>query len=75
LQQVFWCTTATVSAVQKVQFVSNRISHVVLRDRWCNIVLNVHEPSEKKCDDSKHSFHEELDKVFNHFPKNHIKLC
>ena len=31
-------------------------------------------PSEKKSDDSKHSFYEELEQVFDHFPKNHMKI-
>jgi hypothetical protein len=34
-----------VSAVERVEFVSNRMSYIVLRGRWCNIiVLNVHAP-------------------------------
>ena len=38
-----------VSAVKKVEFVSDRMSCIVLRGRWCNIlVLNVHAPSEEK---------------------------
>jgi hypothetical protein len=42
-----------VSAVKRVGFFfSDRVSHVVLRGRWCNIVLNVHAPSEDKSDDS-----------------------
>ena len=46
-----------VSAVKRVEFVSDRVSYIVLRGRWCNIiVLNVHAPSEDKCDDSKDSF-------------------
>ena len=49
-----------VSAVKRVEFVSDRVSYIVLRGRWCNIiVLNVHEPSEDKSDDSKDSFYEE----------------
>ena len=53
-----------VSAVQMVQFVSERVSYIVLRGGWCNtIVLNVHAPSEKKSDDSKDSFYEELQQV------------
>ena len=36
------------SAVKKVEFVSNRLSYIILRGRWYNIVLNVHAPSEKK---------------------------
>jgi hypothetical protein len=38
---------------------------MVLRGRWCNIiVLNVHAPSEEKWDNSKDSFHEELEQGF-----------
>ena len=45
------------SAVKKVEFLSNRVSYIVLRGRWCNIiVLNVHAPSEEKSDDSKTVF-------------------
>ena len=40
--------------VQTVEFVGDRISYIVLRGRWCNIiVLNVHAPSEDKTNDSK----------------------
>jgi hypothetical protein len=43
----------TVSALKKVEFVSYRISYLVLSSRWCNIiVLNVHAPTEEKNDDS-----------------------
>jgi len=46
-----------VPAVKRVEFVSDRLSHIVLTGRWCNIiVLNVHEPSEEKTDNSKDSF-------------------
>jgi len=45
-----------VSAVKRVVFVSDRVPYIVLRGRWCNIiVLNVHAPSEDKSDDSKDS--------------------
>ena len=46
-----------VSAVKRVEFVSDRVSYIVLRGRWCNIiVLNVYAPSEDKSDDSKVGF-------------------
>jgi hypothetical protein len=46
-----------VSTVKTEEFISNRMSYIVLRGRWCDIsVLNVHAPSEKKSDDSKDSF-------------------
>jgi len=38
-----------ISAVRREEFVSDRISCIVLRGRWCNvIVLNMHAPSERK---------------------------
>ena len=53
-----------VSAVKTVEFVSNRLSYVVLRGRWGKIVLlNVHARSEKKSDNSKDSFYKELEQV------------
>jgi len=47
----------------------------VLRGRWPNvIVVNVHATSEEKSDESKDSFYEELEQVFDHFPKYHMKI-
>ena len=57
-----------VSAVKRVEFVSDRVSYIVLRGHWCNIiVLNVHAPSEDKSDDSKDSFYEELGRFLINF--------
>jgi hypothetical protein len=59
----------------KVEFVSDRMSYIVLRGPWCNIiVLNVHAPTEEKGDDSKDSFYKELEEVSDHFPKYHMKI-
>jgi hypothetical protein len=45
------------SAVKRIEFVSDRISYIILRCRWCHIiVLNVHAPTEDKIDDVKDSF-------------------
>jgi len=57
-----------VSAVKGVEFVSDRVSYIVLRSCWCNIVLNVHAMSEEKSDDSRDSFYKELEQAFDHFP-------
>ena len=63
------------SAVKRVEFVSDRMSYIVLRGRWCNIiVLNVHAPSEEKSNDSKDSFYEDLEQFFDHFSKHHMKI-
>ena len=34
----------------------------------------MHARSEEKSDDSKDSFYEELEQVFDHFPKYHMKI-
>jgi hypothetical protein len=34
----------------------------------------VHAPSEDKGDDSKDSFYEELEQVFDHYPRYHMKI-
>jgi hypothetical protein len=41
-----------ISAVRRVEFVSDRMSYIILRGRWCNIiVVNVHAPCEDTSDD------------------------
>jgi hypothetical protein len=62
-------------AVKKVESASDRMSYIVLKGRWCNIiVLNAHAPTEEKNDDSKDSFYEKLEQVFDNFPKYHTKI-
>ena len=52
------------SEVKRVGFISDRLSYIVVRGRWCNnIVLNVHALSGEKSDDSKDNFYEELEQV------------
>jgi hypothetical protein len=72
----FYVHHRKVSVVKRVLVsVSDRMSYLVLRGRWCNItVLNLHTPSEEKSDDTKDSFYEELERLFDHFPKYHVKL-
>jgi hypothetical protein len=55
-----------ISAVKRIKFVSDRMSCMILRGCWCHIfVPNVHAP----IDDVKDSFYEELERVFDKFPK------
>jgi len=71
----FFVQHRIVSAVNIVEFVSDRTSYIELRGHWCNIITwNVHEPSEEKSDDSKEHFYEELEQVFDHFPKYNMKI-
>jgi len=61
----FFVHHKAVPVVKRVEFFSDRVSYVILRGRWCSIVvLNVHAPGEEKGDDSKDSFYEELEQVF-----------
>ena len=51
------------------------MSNIVLRGRWCNIlVLIEHASSDEKTDYSRDSFYEELDQVFDNFSKYHMKI-
>jgi hypothetical protein len=48
-----------ISAVKRVEFVSDKMSYIILRGRWCYIVvLNVHATTEDKIDDVKDRFYE-----------------
>jgi hypothetical protein len=61
--------------VKRVEFVSDRMSYIILRGRWFHIiVLNVHAPTGDKIDNVKDSFYEELECIFNKFPKHHMKI-
>jgi hypothetical protein len=56
------------SAVKKVESVSDRMSYVILRSCGCHIiVLNVHGPT----DNVQDSFCEELERMFDKFLKDH----
>jgi hypothetical protein len=57
-----------------VEFVSDRMSYILLRGCWCTVILlNVYAPTEDKTD-VKDSIYEELVWVFNKFPKVHMKI-
>jgi hypothetical protein len=61
--------------VKRVEYVSDRMSYIVLKGRWCHIiVLKVHAEIEDKNDDVKDSFYKEIKCVFDKFPKYHMKM-
>jgi predicted nucleotidyltransferase len=66
----FFVNHRIVLAVKRVEFLGDRVKHIVLGDHCCDIVvLNVHAHSEDKSDDSNESFYKELEQVFDHFCK------
>jgi len=71
----FFVHRRLISAVKRKEFVSDSFSYIVLRGRWLHIILvNVHAPCEEKSEVLKDSFYEELEDVFDHFPKYHMKI-
>jgi hypothetical protein len=71
----FFVHKRIVSAVMRVELISDRMSYITLRGCCCNfIVLNVHTPCEDKRDNVKDSFCEELGHVFDQFPKYDMKM-
>jgi hypothetical protein len=70
----FFVHKRIISVVRRVEFISV-MSYIILRGRWCNIIiLNVHAPCEDKGDDEKDSFYEELGRVFGQFPRYDMKI-
>jgi exonuclease III len=54
----FFVHKRILSAVRRVEFISDRMLYIILRGCWCNvIVLNVHTPCGDKGDDEKDSFY------------------
>jgi hypothetical protein len=54
------------STLKRIEFVSDRMSYIILRGRWCNnILLNVHAPTEDKIDYVKDSLYAEIEQVFD----------
>jgi exonuclease III len=57
-----------ISEIKRVEYISDWMSYLEV------IVLNVHAPTEDKIDYVKDSFYEELEHVFDKFPKYHMKI-
>ena len=63
------------SAVKKIEFISDRLSYLILRGRWYDIiVINTHAPIEDKDDLINDSFYEDLEETLDQFPRYHMKI-
>jgi exonuclease III len=69
----FFVHNRIISAVKRLEFVSDRMLYITLKG-WCDIILNVHVQTEDKDDDIKESFYEELEQVFDQFPRYYMKI-
>jgi hypothetical protein len=70
----FFIHKRIISAIKRVEFVNDRMSYIMQRGRWCDIIiLHVHAPTEDKID-MKGRFYKELEHVFYKFPKYHMKI-
>jgi hypothetical protein len=64
-----------ISAVKRVEFVSDQTSYITLKGCWCDIIVsNVHAPTEDKDDVIKDTFYKELEQVFDQFPRYLTKI-
>jgi exonuclease III len=64
----FFIHNRIISALKRVEVISDRMSHITLKVRLCDIiVLNMHAPTEDKSDDIKDSLEEELEQMFDQF--------
>jgi hypothetical protein len=69
LSRSFFVQKRKLLAINKVEFVSERMSYILLSCHWFHIIfLNDHTPTEGKIDDMKDSFYEELEHIFDKFP-------
>jgi hypothetical protein len=70
LDTTFFIHKRIISAFKSVEFVSNRMSYIILRGRWCDIIaLNLHTLTEDKIDDINDRFYKEPERVFDKFPE------
>jgi hypothetical protein len=68
LGTVFFVHKRTISAV--IEFVRDRMPYIIIKIRWCHIVvLNVHATTDDKSNEVKDSSYEELELVFDKFPR------
>jgi hypothetical protein len=51
------------------------MSYIILKDCWSDIIVqNAHALTDDKNDDIKDNFYDELEQVFDQFPRYHMKI-
>jgi exonuclease III len=73
--QVFLYVRESYQQLRGLSLLMIGMSYIILRGWWFHIiVLNVHASTEDKTDDVKDGFYEELERIFDKFPKYHMKI-
>ena len=63
------------SAIREVQFVSDRLSYIILKGKLHDfVIVNVHGPIEDKDDKMKDEFYGELECVFDSLSRYNMKI-
>jgi hypothetical protein len=71
----FFVQKRIMSSVKRVHFVSDTMLYIIQRGCWFHIILlNIHAPRQNKTDDMNVGFYEELECIFDKFPKCHMKM-
>jgi hypothetical protein len=73
-KQAFYRFKGIISAVKRVELISERMLYVKVKGQCNDTVLNMHIPPENKTDDVNDRFYEEQECVFDHFQKYHMKI-
>jgi len=69
-----WVHQGIISAVKRVEFISDIMTYIKLRGLWCDIALNVHDQTEDKNDNTEDNFNDGLEHVLDQFPKYHKEI-
>lgn len=71
----FFVHNAIFHAVKDFKSVNNRITILTIEAQWFDITfINVHAPTEEKCDAIKEEFYNELEKIYSELPARNIKV-
>jgi hypothetical protein len=72
--QFFFVSKRIMSAFKRVEFITDRMSYIILKGPWFHIIQNGYAPAEDRIDYVNNSFYEELECIFDKFPKHHMKI-
>jgi hypothetical protein len=59
---------------KRIEFLGDRMSYIILTGFWCGIILDVPVPTEDAMNDVKDNVYENLEHVFDNFPKHYMKI-